>query len=257
MPDLQHMEGEERRSPDIRIAMWSGPRTISTALMRSWESRGDTFVCDEPLYAHYLAATGTAHPGRDEIMRRCETDWRRVATWLSGPVPNGKSIFYQKHMAHHLLPGMSGEWMTGLRHAFLIRDPEEMLISLSKVMPEPRIEDTGLPQQVDIFRRTCESRHAVPPVIDARDVLEDPRRFLERLCGALGVEFSTRMLSWRAGPRATDGAWAPYWYANVEASTCFNAYEPPTSALPSRLRALEQRCRTYYDELYQHRLTAS
>jgi hypothetical protein len=147
--------------------------------------------------------------------------------------------------------------MTGLRHAFLIRDPEEMLISLSKVMPEPRIEDTGLPQQVDIFRRTCESRHAVPPVIDARDVLEDPERFLERLCGALGVEFSTRMLSWRAGPRATDGAWAPYWYANVEASTCFNAYEPPTSALPSRLRALEQRCRTYYDELYQHRLTAS
>src|SRR5438105_2443889 len=122
-------------SAPIRIAMWSGPRTISTAMMRSWGNRPDTFVCDEPLYAHYLLVTGAPHPGAAEVIHRHETDWRKVTEWLTGPVPEGKRIFYQKHMAHHLLPDIGEEWLAALTHGFLIRDPEEMLPSLLRVLP--------------------------------------------------------------------------------------------------------------------------
>ena len=225
--------------------------------MRAWESRGDTYVCDEPFYAHYLASTDADHPGRKEIIQTGETDWTQVADWLSGPVPEGRDIFYQKHMAHHFLPGMSGSWLDRLRHAFLIRDPEEMLISLAKVMDHPELEDTGLPQQLTLFERfRQDSRSGMPPVIDARDVLENPRTMLRKLCDSLGVDFRESMLSWRPGPRATDGVWARFWYSNVEASTEFRPYQPPAERLPSTFGDLERECRHYYEELYSHRLTA-
>ena len=256
MSGIRDSGTEERGDTGIRVAMWSGPRTISTALMRSWDNRGDTIVSDEPFYPHYLSATGIAHPRRDEIISRGQTDWRKIVEWLIGPIPEGRRVFYQKHMAHHLLPGMAGDWLNVLRHGFLIRDPEEMLISLSRVMPEPRLEDTGLPQQLELFERMCEATRRMPPVIDARDVLEHPRRLLRRLCESLGVEFSARMLSWPSGTRATDGVWAPHWYASVEASTGFKPYRPPVMSLASHLQTLEKECRTYYDELYRHRLTS-
>ena len=127
--------------------MWSGPRNISTALLRSWGNRPDTFVCDEPLYAHYLLQTGLDHPGAEEVIHCHETDSSQVVHWLTCDVPDGKAIFYQKHMAHHLLPQVGREWLGQLTHAFLIRDPRAMLASLDKVFPNPGLADTGLPQQ--------------------------------------------------------------------------------------------------------------
>lgn len=243
--------------PDaVRIAMWSGPRNISTALMRSWESRGDTAVWDEPLYAHYLRETGLDHPGREEIVARHEADWREVVARLTGPVPHGKQIHYQKHMAHHLLPGVDREWIHAVRNAFLIRDPREMLTSLDRVTPEPTVADTGLPQQWEIFCRVAERRGAPPPVIDARDVLEDPPGVLGRLCEALGVPFKPAMLSWKPGPRPTDGVWAKHWYGTVEASSGFQPYRPRPDPVPARLREVHAACETLYRRLHQHRLTA-
>jgi len=243
----------------VRIAMWSGPRNISTALLRSWGNRPDTFVCDEPLYAHYLKATGIAHPGRDEVMAAHETDWRGVVAWLTGPVPEGRSIFYQKQMAHHLLPGIDRGWIGSLRNAFLIRDPAEMLASLARVLPEPRIDDTGLPQQCELFDALVDATGpadaGVPPVIDARDVLRHPERMLRRLCASLDVPFSEAMLSWEPGPRPTDGVWARHWYGNVLASTRFQPYRPKSEPLPARLEPLHASCRPYYERLYNHRLT--
>src|SRR5436190_9738229 len=160
----------ESTSP-VRIAMWSGPRNISTAMMRSWGNRPDTFVCDEPLYAHYLQKTGYDHPGADEVIASHEPDWKKVVEWLTGPVPGGKPVFYQKHMAHHLLPEIERDWLASLTHAFLIRDPREMLLSLVKVMPHPAALDTGLPQQLELFRSVRAATGHTPPVIDARDVL--------------------------------------------------------------------------------------
>jgi hypothetical protein len=237
-----------------RIAMWSGPRNISTALMRAWGSRPDTFVCDEPFYAHYLKVTGVPHPGADEVIRHHESDWRKVAAWITGPIPEGKTIFYQKHMAHHLLPEMQGEWKTALTHAFLIREPREMLTSLIQVTPNPTLEDTGLPQQLSLFMWEANRTGKTPPLLDARDVLDDPRGTLAALCAALEVPFTETMLSWESGPRATDGIWAKQWYAAVERTTSFQPYKPKADPVPDRLADLLDQCNSIYEELYAHRL---
>ena len=238
------------------IAMWSGPRNISTALLRSWGSRGDTFVCDEPLYAHYLVQTGVAHPGRDEVIASQENDWRRVVSWLTGEVPGGKSVFYQKHMAHHLLPDMGREWISKVTCAFLIRNPGEMLTSLIRVTPDAGLDDTGLPRQWELFERQREHTGVIPPVIDSRDVLENPRGVLSALCNALELPFDDDMLSWEPGPRDTDGVWAKYWYDAVEKSTGFAPYRPKDDTVPDHLSGTLAECQQYYDRLYPHRIQA-
>ncbi|MEQ1893139.1 MAG: HAD family hydrolase [Planctomycetota bacterium] len=240
----------------LRIAMWSGPRNISTALMRSFEARGDTAVCDEPLYAHYLARRPVDHPGREEIVATCETDWRKVADFLTGSVPGGKPVFYQKHMAHHLLPEIGREWLTELTHAFLIRDPREMLLSLAKVTPDPGALDTGLPQQLELLRAVERRTGKTPPVIDARDVLENPRALLTKLCAALGLEWTEAMLAWPPGRRASDGVWAKHWYAEVEKSTGFERYRPRPGELAPELARVHAQCLAPYRTLHALRLTA-
>jgi len=238
----------------VRIAMWSGPRNISTALMRSWGSRPDTFVCDEPLYAHYLLRTGLDHPGRDEVIAHHETDWRKVAARLTGPIPEGRSIFYQKHMAHHLLPEIQRGWLDSLTHAFLIRNPSDMLTSLVKHWPKPTPPDTGLWQQVEIVETVEKRTRRTPPIIDARDVLENPRRMLGLLCEAIGVPFTDAMLSWPAGRRATDGIWAKHWYGAVERTTGFQPYRPKNEPVPAALRPLLDECMTCYASLHAKRI---
>jgi hypothetical protein len=239
-----------------RIAMWSGPRNISTAMLRAFGSRPDTAVTDEPLYAHYLAATGAAHPGRDEIIRVHESDWRKVAATLTGPVPGGRPIWYQKHMAHHLLPGIGREWLDALTHAFLIREPDEMVASLLKTIPDAGLADTGLPQQCEIFDRVAGRLGRAPPVVLASEVLKDPRAQLEALCEALGIPFLDAMLAWPPGRRDTDGVWAKHWYAAVEASTGFEPYRRRHVELTEAQARLADECRPWYEKLYALRLKA-
>jgi hypothetical protein len=237
------------------IAMWSGPRNISTAMMRAWGNRPDTVVCDEPLYAHYLLTTGHRdHPGHDETVRQHETDWRKVVDVLTGPIPAGKDIFYQKHMAHHILPGMAVDWIEKLTNCFLIREPRETLLSLVKFLPRPTLEETGLPQQVRLFDHLARRSGAEPVVLDARDVLTDPPAALAKLCDALHVPFHEAMLSWAPGPRATDGAWARYWYQDVYSTTTFQPYRPRHGSLPQSLEPLLEQCQRLYRRLYRHRL---
>jgi hypothetical protein len=234
--------------------MWSGPRNISTALMRSWENRPDTIVWDEPLYAHYLCHVPVDHPGRDEVIATHDGDWESVVRELTGGEQSGAQIFYQKHMAHHLLPHISRDWLPRLANCFLIRDPREMLASLNAKMGMPELRDTGLPQQVEIFRMIRGQAGRTPPVIDSADVLRDPRRLLTRLCEAVGVEFLEAMLTWPPGRRATDGVWAKYWYDAVERSTGFEAPREKKTELAPELEALARECQPFYDELAQHRL---
>lgn len=234
--------------------MWSGPRNISTALMRSWESRPDTAVVDEPLYAFYLRETGLDHPGREEILASQANDWQTVAEQLSGTIPGGKAIYYQKHMAHHLLPQVGMGWLMdkSFRHAFLIREPAAMLASLSKVISNPRVEDTGLPQQVELFEMLRRTTGHIPPVVDSRAVLENPKDMLEALCHALDVPFDDAMLSWEAGPRTSDGVWAEHWYANVEKSTGFGPPRAETAEVPEGLEEVLVACQRHYDTLAAH-----
>jgi hypothetical protein len=236
-------------SEPTRIAMWSGPRNLSTASMRAWGNRRDTVVVDEPLYAYYLASTGIDHPGRDEVIAAQPTDWRAVVRTLTeDPLPEPATVQYQKHMTHHVLPEVDLGTLTPLRHAFLIRDPRRVLASYARVREEPTLADLGLPQQVGIHRRFG------GPVVDADDLLRDPEATLRGLCAALGVPFDPAMLSWPAGPRDTDGVWAPHWYASVEASTGFGPYRDASAHLPGHLEPLAALCRPYYDELASRRI---
>jgi hypothetical protein len=217
--------------------------------MRAFENRPDTVVVDEPLYAFYLDRTGIEHPGRDEIIASQPTDWRVVLRALSdGPLPAGRAVFYQKHMTHHLLPEVDTEMLAGLSHAFLIRDPRQLLASYARVRAEPTLADLGLEQQAAIFRAFG------GPVIDSGDILRQPRAALEALCDGLEVSFDPAMLSWPAGPRPTDGVWARYWYDGVRASTGFGPSRERTAELPRRLEPLAARCQEFYEELSAHRL---
>lgn len=248
------------------IAMWSCPRTISTALMRAWENRPDTVVIDEPFYAHYLYATGLDHPGRDDIIAAYETDWRLVARSLSGESAliapfdrqdlrsTGVTICYQKHMTHHMLASMELDWVDRLTNCFLIRSPTEVITSYIKIRPQPTLLDLGFPQQLRLFETVRKRTGSIPPVIDSRDVLEDPRRTLSRLCEVVAVPFSERMLSWPPGGRPSDGLWAPYWYTAVERSSGFAPYVPKDELVPAHLQGLLAQAQEIYQELQRFRI---
>jgi hypothetical protein len=243
----------ETASP-LRLAMWSGPRNISTALMRSWGNRSDTIVVDEPLYAHYLAATGLNHPGRDDVVASQPTDWRQVVAQLTGPVPGGKRIYYQKHMTHHLLPQIDRAWLGQVTNCFLIRHPRDTITSYVKIREQPTLADTGFLQQLEVFDWVRAYGRTVPPVIDAVDVLNEPRKTLGSLCDALNIPFEETMLSWPPGPRTTDGIWAPHWYREVEKTTAFRPYQSKNEPVPHELADIYRQCLECYERLYEHRL---
>lgn len=242
----------------IRVAMWSGPRNISTAMMRAWGNRSDTSVVDEPFYAFYLNATGKKHPGADKVIAVGETDWRKVVAQLTGPIPEsrhkGPSHVYQKQMTHHLLPEVDREWLGAVTNCFLIRDPREVIASYLKKREDPALEDLGFVQQAEIFDFVRERTNTIPPIVDAKDVLENPERILRLLCEAVGIEFNESMLSWPPGLRETDGIWANYWYGEVARSTSFQPYKRKEGIVPDRLHELYEQCWEYYERLYECRL---
>ncbi len=241
----------------LRIAMWSGPRNISTAMMRAWENRPDTVVVDEPFYACYLRASGVDHPMREEVLAAGTADWNEVAVSLLAPLDGGKRVHYQKHMAQHMLPQAPLAWMERVANVFLIRHPREVVASYARGRGGiPTLEDLGYGRQAELFDRVAERAGTAPPVLDAADVLADPRRALAKLCAALGVPFDERMLAWPAGPRSTDGAWAPHWYASVWRSTGFAPPRPPTAPPPAELLPVIEAALPYYERLARYRLAS-
>lgn len=241
----------------IRIAMWSGPRNISTAMMRSFENRPDTAVVDEPFYAAYLAATGIEHPMADEVVAAGETDWRKVVDTLLGPAPGGCPVFYQKHMTQHMIDGFGRSWLDQVVNVFLIRRPESVLASYRAKRDTVCLRDIGFIEQAELFDRVADRLGTAPPVIESADVLADPGSVLEKLCAAIGIGFDDRMLTWPAGRRDSDGVWAAHWYAAVEGSTGFAEPRPEVGYedLSDELRRIADDARPLYEHLAPHRIT--
>lgn len=235
-----------------RIAMWSGPRNLSTAMIRSFGSRSDTCVTDEPFYGCFLHDTGADHPMREEVIAAMDCDWHNVMASLRGDPPDGSPIWYQKHMWHHMAGPIAYDDFAGFTHAFLIRAPERMIASYLRKREAAHFEDFGLERQVEFFDREAERLGHAPPVIDAHDVLADPEGVLSKLCEALDIAWDPAMLTWLPGRRDTDGPWAPYWYGAVEASTGFGPPETDRVDLPDDARRLADRCRPYYGHLAAH-----
>ena len=237
--------------PGRLIAMWSGPRNISTAVMRAWENRADTSVIDEPFYAHFLAHTGLDHPMADEVIAAGDTDWRRVARTISTPPERG--ILYQKHIATHWLEHFSTDWLGALAHAFLIREPEPVIASYAAKRGAPTPADLGYAQQGALFDHVSGLAGAAPPVIDSARFLADPEGQLRALCDRLDVDFDPAMLAWPAGPRDSDGVWGAHWYDAVERSTGFGEPRAPgTVELDAAGRRVAEVCRPYYEAMARH-----
>jgi len=233
--------------------MWSGPRNISTAMMRSWENRPDTVVVDEPLYAAYLSRTGIDHPAREEVIASQPADLDEAVAALSEPLPEGKSVHYVKHMTHHVSQEMDLTWSLGFRNVLLIRDPAEVVASYVRSRRACEPEDIGVPQQGWLME-FWDAGEASPPVIDAADFLRAPEAHLRWLCDWLGIGFTERMLAWPAGPRDTDGVWSSHWYDAVRASTGFEPWWSREIRLSEHDTPVAEACRPAYDTLHQHRL---
>lgn len=238
----------------VIIAMWSGPRNISTAMMRSFENREDTFVSDEPFYAHYLKLTGIDHPMRKEVMETRNSDWDEVSQYLTGTIPQDKSVWYQKHMAQHNLPGVELDWTSRLTNCFLIRNPREVILSYSKKYEITSVYQLGFPQQFELYDKIEQDSGMSPIVIDSKDVLMNPKNMLQKLCEKLEVPFSDKMLSWSPGKRDSDGVWGQHWYGNVEKSTGFQTYQKKEEEMPKEYTEIYEECMKYYQQLFERRI---
>ena len=230
----------------INIAMWSGPRNLSTAMMRSFGSRADTVVADEPFYGAYLKATGDPQPMADAVIASMDCEWHSVARTMTGPSPGGAPIWYQKHMAHHMVGPIAHDDLSGLRHAFLIRDPERVVASYAAKRIAVRPDHLGTARQVEFFDREAERLGHAPPVVDSADILAAPGVMLEKLCAALGIAWDPAMLAWEPGIRDTDGVWASHWYDAVAASSGFGSPDERKVALDAETQAVAEACRPGY-----------
>lgn len=236
----------------MRIAMWSGPRNLSTAMMYAFAMRKDCAVTDEPFYAAYLAQTGIEHPMQAEILAAQPQDPAKVQ--VTGDAPGGASLWYQKHMTQHMVPQMPRDWMAECKHAFLIRHPARVVASYAKKREAPNLEELGFLQQLDLFHTVQEQTGQTPPVVDATDICARPRAVLTALCKALEIEFDLQMLSWPAGPKPYDGVWAPVWYGAIHQSTGFQADSSPLPDLEGHYQTLAEAGLAAYETLAAHRL---
>lgn len=227
----------------MRIAMWSGPRNISTAMMYAFGNRPDFAIWDEPFYAPYLKATGIGHPMASEIMAAHETDPEAVAARCTGTIPAQKPHFYMKHMPLHMLDGFPLDWAGSCVNVHLIRHPARVVASYAAKREAPTFDDIGFHQQTTLFERFP------GPVLDSADIRRDPQSVLGALCEKIGLPFDPAMLRWEAGPRADDGVWARHWYGAVHRSTGFAGNEGPLPQLDGPLKALADRAMPHYEAL--------
>lgn len=237
----------------MRIAMWSGPRNLSTAMMYAFGARQDCAVVDEPFYAAYLALTGLLHPLREEVLKTQPLDPEEVIRQITGPIPEGRAHFYQKHMTHHMLPGIDRSWLGQMVNVFLIRHPARVIASYVAKRENPALADLGFVQQLEIFREVQAFQSEVT-VIDSSDIRSNPARMLARLCEATGLPGSEQMLSWPKGGHKNDGVWASHWYGELWASTGFAGPEGPLPRVPKELLPLLEQALPCYEALSREKI---
>jgi Sulfotransferase domain len=238
----------------MKIAMWSGPRNLSTALMYSFAARPDCAATDEPFYAAYLSATGLDHPMRAEVIASQPTNPAEVAAFCTGPNPDGKPLWYQKHMTLHMIPAFDRGFLRQLTNAFLIRHPARVIASYAKKREAPTLADIGFVQQAQLFDQIANLTGTAPPVISAEAIRQNPRDALMKLCAALHTPFAEQMLTWPPGPKPQDGVWAPHWYNAVHKSTGFEDPEGPLPDLSAEDQRLSDAALPHYERLYARAL---
>jgi hypothetical protein len=271
---MGHVETRTSSNPVRRLSVWSGPRNVSTALMYAFRQRRDAVVFDEPLYGHYLATSGAVHPGGDVVLAAMDTDGERVVrevllgdappagpgtlgfarNGVPGRQPPERNVRVYKSMAHHLRGLEHLDFLTGMEHLLLTREPGDMLRSLAAKIERPTVDDTGFPEQLALLS-SLEARGITPIVIVAHHLLADPAGVLRRACDALGLPHDDGMTAWPAGEKPEDGVWAPYWYESVHRTTGFHPYVPHETPLPAELRPVLDACTPAYERMLAYAVT--
>jgi hypothetical protein len=237
----------------MNIAMWSGPRNLSTAMMYSFGARENCDVWDEPFYAPYLENYDTDHALRAEIIAANETNVEKIAAECARP--RGR-LFYQKHMPHHMLDGFPLDWVSEVTNVFLIRHPARVIVSYHAKQENPDLQDIGAQKQTELFHLISQKTGKIPVVVDASDIRENPRGVLTALCAAIDIPFEDAMLKWPAGGHKDDGPWAPHWYGSVWKSTGFAGAENPLPSVPKHLESVLAEALPFYNELAALRIRA-
>lgn len=230
----------------MRIAMWSGPRNLSTAMMYAFGNRADCVAWDEPFYAAYLAQTGVDHPMRQTILASQAPHFDAVVERLLATP--AKPVQYLKLMTHHMVPEFPLDWAEGFTNIHLLRHPARVIASYAAKRDAITLDDIGFPQAARI--------HATlpGPIIDSADIRAAPEAMLRKLCDAIDLPFDHAMLHWPAGPKPFDGAWAPHWYDAVHRSTGFASAEGPLPDVAPHHQPLLQEALPIYDALHSQRL---
>ena len=227
------------------VACWSGPRNISTALMRSWSSRSDTFVTDEPFYAYYLSKTKLKHPMHMEIINKYSTDYIKIVNYLNSKTPDGKKIWYQKHMAHHILNLNDIEWITNFENCILLRHPKEVISSYSNKNKLNSFEELGYRQQYEIIK-LLKKKNKSFIIIDSSELLQNPAKVLGAWCKKINIKYEQSMLNWKKGNHINDGIWWKSWYDNVIKTTGFQKYKKKDINIESEYDSIYNESMKYY-----------
>ena len=227
------------------VACWSGPRNISTALMRSWSSRSDTFVTDEPFYAYYLSETKLKHPMHTEIINKYSTDYVKIVNYLNSKTPDGKKIWYQKHMAHHILNLNDIEWITNFENCILLRHPKEVISSYSNKNKLNSFEELGYRQQYEIIK-LLKKKNKSFIIIDSSELLQNPAKVLGAWCKKINIKYEQSMLNWKKGNHINDGIWWKSWYDNVIKTTGFQKYKKKDINIESEYDSIYNESMKYY-----------
>ena len=230
------------------IACWSGPRNISTALMRSWSSRNDTYVTDEPFYSYYLKTTKLKHPFYQEIISKYPSDYNEIVSYITNKIPEEKKIWYQKHMAHHLLDLSTIDWIGQCENCILLRHPKEVISSYSKKNVLNSVEELGYPQQYEIIK-FLKKRNKPFIVIDSNELLKNPEAVLSNWCRNINIKFNKSMLSWEKGNQPYDGIWWKSWYDNVIQTSGFQKYEKKDIVVDNKYSSIYNESIKYYNYL--------
>ena len=230
------------------VSCWSGPRNISTALMRSWSSRKDTFVTDEPFYAYYLKETKLKHPLYKEIIHKYSSNYDEVVNYLINKIPRGKKIWYQKHMAHHIFDFNNIEWINNCENCILLRDPKEVISSYSQKNKLNSVEELGYPQQYEIIKYLKKINRSYI-VIDSSELLKNPEKVLSDWCKNINIKFDKSMLRWQRGNYVSDGIWWKSWYDNVINTTRFQKYEKKDINIENKYDSIYNESMKYYSYL--------
>ena len=232
----------------MKIAAWSGPRNLSTAMMYSFGSRSDTIISDEPFYASYLKATNLEHPMRAKILESQSNNPHEIIESCNGPIPLSKGLWYQKHMCTHILDNISLTWAEKYTNIFLIRHPSRVISSYERKRENPTIDDIGFKQQLKIFN----SLGGV--VIESSDILKSPEKTLKTLCRHINIKFESRMLSWSKGGHKDEGVWGEHWYNSAHLSSSFGPPEGPIPKLSKKLIELYEDAIPNYEKLSSHKI---